>query len=89
MKIFIYQFINYTLSFLMWMILGKGILTLMVGRRQNMLFAMFDKVTEPIYKVTRKLVPFAKDRWIPALSIVLIIIIRLALAIAFKPAAQL
>jgi hypothetical protein len=88
MKIYIYQLINYTLSFFMWMILGRVILTLMIGERQNALFALFDKVTGPVFWVTRKIVPFARGRWIPVLSILLIIVLRLVLVIAFAPGTQ-
>lgn len=85
MKIIIIQFINYTLSFFMWMIIGRVILMLMIGERETVVMGIFKKVTEPVYRITRKIVPFAKESWVPALSIVFIIIIRLALVIVFEP----
>lgn len=88
MKIWIIQITNYTLSFLMWMIMGRIILTLMIGNRQNIMMNAFIKITEPVYRVTRKILPFTKERWIPAVSIVLIIIFRMALIIIFSPSIQ-
>jgi YggT family protein len=88
MKIIIIQFINYTLSFFMWMIIGRLILKLMIGERDTAVTGLFRKVTEPVYWVTKKLVPFARESWIPALSILLIVIIRLLLVIVFEPATK-
>ena len=85
MKIYIIQIINYTLSFLMWMILGRIILSRMIGNRQNILLSAFIKVTEPVYRITRKIIPFAKESCVPALAIVLLLIIRFALVIIFRP----
>jgi len=85
--IYIIQIINYTLSFLMWMILGRVLLTLVIGNRQNILTGLFVKITEPAYRITKKVLPFANERYIPWLSILLIIIIRFAIIIIFRPAA--
>ncbi|MBI4699531.1 MAG: YggT family protein [Nitrospirae bacterium] len=86
MNIIIFQLINYTLSFLMWMVLGRIILSLIIGGRQNIMTTAFEKVTEPVYRVTQKIFPFAKGGWTPALAILLIIAARLALVMIFKPA---
>lgn len=85
MKIWIIQILNYTLSFLMWMILGRVILALIIGNRQNIMLSAFVKVTEPVYRLTRKIAPFAKESCVPALSILFIIIIRFAIIIIFEP----
>ena len=85
--IYIIQIINYTLSFLMWMILGRVLLTLVIGNRQNILTGLFVKITEPVYQITKKVLPFANERYIPWLSILLIIIIRFAIIIIFRPTA--
>jgi uncharacterized protein YggT (Ycf19 family) len=85
MKIIIIQLINYTLSFVMWMILGRIILSLMLGGRQNFATALFSKITDPAYRLTQRILPFAKGGWVPFFTIVLIIIIRLALVIIFEP----
>jgi len=86
MNIYIFQLVNYTLSFLMWMVLGRVLLTLIIGSRQNIMTTAFEKVTGPVYRVTQKIFPFAKGGWIPALSILLIIIVRLVIVIIFRPA---
>ncbi|HCL82264.1 MAG: hypothetical protein A2077_05145 [Nitrospirae bacterium GWC2_46_6] len=85
MKIWIIQITNYTLSFLMWMIMGRIILTLMLGNRQNIMMNAFIKITEPVYRITRKIMPFAKESCTPGLSIVLLIIIRLAIVLTLQP----
>jgi hypothetical protein len=86
MNIIVIQLINYTLSFLMWMIVGRGFLTLIIGNRQNFMLAAMIKVTEPIYSVTRTILPFAKGRWVPILSFFLLALIRLAMIIILRPA---
>jgi uncharacterized protein YggT (Ycf19 family) len=87
MKIVVFQLTNYTLSFLMWMIVGRALLTLIIGNRENIMMLAFAKVTEPVYGVTRKILPFARGRWVPALSFFLLAAARLALLLLFHPAA--
>ena len=86
MNIVIFQLINYTLSFLMWMIIGRGFLTLIIGNRQNIMLLAFVKVTEPIYSVTRTILPFAKGRWVPVLSFFLLVAVRVAMILILRPA---
>ncbi len=99
MNIYVFQIINYTLSFLMWMILGRIIVTLMIGtKKDNVIIGMFRKVTDPVYRVVRAVVPFAVvppekqgTLWgaiggcIPFFSFFFIIILRLALILFFTP----
>ena len=85
MKIIIIQLINYTLSFIMWMVLGRVILSLILGNRQNFMTMLFAKITDPVLRITQRILPFAKGGWVPFLAIVLIIIARLALVIIFEP----
>jgi uncharacterized protein YggT (Ycf19 family) len=85
MNIFLFQFINYTLSFLMWMILGRILLTLMIGNRDMVFSRMFQKVTEPVYLVVRKVLPFVKESCVPFVSVLVIVILRLVLIILFTP----
>lgn len=87
MSIVVVQMVNYTLSFLMWMIVGRAILSRIIGNRQNIMLLAFVKVTEPVYSVTRKLLPFAQGLWVPVLSFLLLAAVRLALIIALHPAA--
>ena len=87
MNIVVIQLINYTLSFLMWMIVGRGFLTLIIGNRQNIMMLAFVKVTEPLYSVTRTILPFAKGRWIPVLTFIMLALVRLTMIIILHPAA--
>ncbi len=84
MNIFLFQFINYTLSFFMWMVLGRILLTLMIGNRDMIFTRLFQKITEPVYQVVRK-VPFVKESCVPAVSVLAIIVLRLVLIIFFTP----
>jgi hypothetical protein len=98
MNIFLFQAINYTLSFFMWMIAGRVVVTLITGGKQNFIIGMFQKITDPVYRVVRAIVPFAEappekqgTTWaaiggcIPFIAIFFIIVMRLALIIAFTP----
>jgi len=87
MNIVVVQLINYTLSFLMWMIVGRGVLELVLGNRQNVMTLAFVKITEPIYTVTRQILPFASGKWIPVWSFFLIVLVRVAMIILLHPAA--
>ena len=87
MNVVVMQVVNYTLSFLMWMIVGRAFLALIIGNRENIMMLAFVKVTEPVYTVTRKLLPFSRERWIPVLSFFLLATVRVALILLFRPAA--
>ncbi len=80
--------LNYTLSFLLWMIMGRVALTIVLGNRQNVIVEIFRKATDPFYFVTRKLLPFVSDKWLPAAAIILIIILRIVLIAIFGPGDQ-
>lgn len=87
MNIVVVQMINYTLSFLMWMIVGRGILELVLGNRQNVMTLAFVKITEPVYRVTQKILPFSRGKWVPVWSFFLLALVRLAMIILLHPAA--
>ncbi len=80
--------VNYTLSFLFWMVLGRVVLSIMIGERSNIIMEIFKKATDPILFVTRKLLPFAGDKWVPLLALILILIIRIVLVILLGPGWQ-
>jgi uncharacterized protein YggT (Ycf19 family) len=99
MNIIVFQIINYTLSFLMWMIVGRIVVTLITAAKQNIILGLFQKVTDPVYAVVRAILPFADvppekqgTMWgaiggcIPFFSFFIIVFIRLALIIFFTPA---
>lgn len=99
MNIIVFQIINYTLSFLMWMIVGRIVVTLITAGKDNFISGIFRKVTDPMYQVVRTILPFADvppekqgTMWgaiggcIPFFSFFIIVFIRLALIIFFTPA---
>lgn len=85
MTIWIIQLINYTLSFLMWAIVGRGFLRAITGNKPSIFMNAFMKITEPVYNITRRLLPFAGGAWIPVLSFILIFAVRLAIIIIVQP----
>ncbi|MCS7203879.1 MAG: YggT family protein [Thermodesulfovibrio sp.] len=50
-------FLNYTLSFIMWLVIGRAIISLFTKDIKNPIYSLFVKVTEPLYKVGRKIFP--------------------------------
>ena len=86
MNIVVVQMINYTLSFLMWMIVGRTFLRLILGERPNIMTLAFVKVTEPVYRLTRRILPFVGERWVPAASFFLLAAVRVAMIILIRPA---
>lgn len=69
----------------MWMIVGRAVLKLISGNRPNFLTGLFSKVTDPVYRTTKAILPFVKEGWIPFVSFVLIVILRLLLIIVSSP----
>ncbi|MCS7204577.1 MAG: YggT family protein [Leptospiraceae bacterium] len=43
--------LNYTLSFYMWLVVARAIISLFTENPQNVLLKMFFTVTEPVYKL--------------------------------------
>ncbi|NTW60837.1 MAG: hypothetical protein HGB21_17680, partial [Nitrospirae bacterium] len=83
---------------LMWMILGRVLVTLISAAKQTLILGLFQKVTDPVYNVVRAIVPFAEvppekqgTMWaaiggcIPIFSIFFIVFIRIALILFFAP----
>jgi hypothetical protein len=98
MNIIVFQLINYTLSFLMWMILGRVVVTLITAGKQNFIIGMFQKVTDPVYSAVRAIFPFlevppekrggmyeAIGGCVPVAAIILIVVLRLGLIIILGP----
>lgn len=88
MGIVVIQLVNYTLAFLMYMIVGRGFLRLIIGERPNIMMLAFAKVTDPVYALTRRILPFVAERWVPAVSFFLLAAIRVAMIIALHPATK-
>ena len=87
MGIVVVQLLNYTLSFLMWMIVGRSFLRLIVGDRRNVMVLAFEKVTEPVYALTRRVLPFVGGRWVPVVSFFVLAALRVAMIVTLRPAA--
>lgn len=51
------QFLNYTLAFFMWLVLGRAALEFFTRDLNNFFYGFFYQFTEPLYKPYRKLFP--------------------------------
>jgi uncharacterized protein YggT (Ycf19 family) len=51
------QFLNYTLAFFMWLVLGRATLEFFTRDLNNFFYRFFYQFTEPLYKPYRKLFP--------------------------------
>jgi len=51
------QFLNYTLAFFMWLVLGRAALEFFTKDLNNFFYRFFYQFTEPLYKPYRKLFP--------------------------------
>lgn len=66
-------FVNYTLSFIMWLVIGRAILSFFIREPRNPIYSLFLKATEPFYKIARKILPKGTTVFI----IIFIVILRL------------
>ncbi len=77
---FALQLVNAALSLFIWLIVGRVLLTLITGGHRNFFSDLFVRATEPIYRITRALLPAAvADRYVPLAALVGLLILRLAL----------
>lgn len=67
---------NYTLAAVFWATLGRIMLTLMTGGRDNFFLGVLRRATDPFYAVVRRVAP---ERLVPIGVLVLVIALRLAL----------
>lgn len=51
------QFLNYTLAFFMWLVLGRAALEFFTRNLNNFFYRFFYQFTEPLYRPYRKLFP--------------------------------
>jgi uncharacterized protein YggT (Ycf19 family) len=51
------QFLNYTIAFFMWLVLGRAALEFFTRDLNNFFYRFFYQFTEPLYKPYRKLFP--------------------------------
>ncbi|MDA8187199.1 MAG: YggT family protein [Dehalococcoidales bacterium] len=79
------QLVNYTLSFLFWVLIGRLILALLIGERRNFVMDLMRRATDPVLYLVRRLLPTCvADRYIPWLSLPLLMALRLTLLPLFR-----
>ena len=77
---FVVQLVNYALAFLFWLIVGRYVLDLLVGGRQNFFTDLFHRGTDPVFAVVRRITPgFIDSRHIPWISLALLMVLRVLL----------
>ncbi len=67
------QVLNYTLAFIMWLVIGRAIMSLFTTDINNFIYAMLYRSTEPLYRVARKVFPKGTTYFI----LIIIIILRI------------
>jgi len=83
--IYLVQFVNYTLSLLMWMILGRAVLGILTGGTPNLMQSVFDRFTIPVFGATRRLLPFVSEKWAPLAALLLLAALRVLLIVGTHP----
>ncbi|GLI52564.1 MULTISPECIES: YggT family protein [Thermodesulfovibrio] len=66
-------FLNYTLSFIMWLVIGRAILSFFTKDPKNPIYGLFMRTTEPLYTLARRIFPKGTTIFI----IIFIVILRL------------
>jgi uncharacterized protein YggT (Ycf19 family) len=78
--------LNWFLAFLMWTIIGQLILELITGGQRTIISEAFRRITGPAFLLVRKIAPpFIGDRFIPVLTLALVIVLRLAVGLILLP----
>ena len=86
--IFAIQFVNYTLALGMWLILGRAVLGILTGGRPSPIQTVFDRLTFPLFGLTRRALPFVNERWAPRAALLALALLRVLLVVALHPAAE-
>ncbi len=66
-------FINYTLAFFMWLVIGRAILSFFIKDTKNPILVLFSRATDPLYKIFRRIFPKATTIFI----IVTLVLLRI------------
>lgn len=56
----IYYYVDYTLQFFMWLVIGRAAAQLVIRNPNNVIRTMFIRFTEPLYNVIKKIFPFSR-----------------------------
>ena len=74
------QLLNFALSLVFWMILGRMLFTAMTGGRDSFILGVFRKATDPVYGLIRRLTGGRLGNVAVALlSLLLVTVLRIAL----------
>jgi len=74
------QLVNFALSLVFWMILGRLLFSAMTGGRESFVLGVFRKATDPVYGVIRRLTGGRLgDVGVVILSLLLVTVLRIAL----------
>lgn len=71
-------FLNYTLAFFMWLVIGRALLSIFTQDLKNPFYALFYRFTEPIYKIFRRFLPFGHT-----IAIIIVIVILRILVVKY------
>lgn len=69
----------------MWLIIGRYILFFLTSGKRGFMMDFFVRFTDPLFKITRRILPFLWEGLIPFATIILIILIRVSVMIIFNP----
>lgn len=83
--VFVVQTANFALALLMWMIIGRAALGVLTGGRENAVQALFDRVTLPLFALTRRALPFVSQRWAPLAALLALGALRVMLVLLTQP----
>lgn len=56
----IYYYLDYTLQFVMWLVIGRAAAQLVIRNPNNVIRTMFIRFTEPLYNLIKKIFPFSR-----------------------------
>ena len=56
----IYYFFAYTITFIMWLVVGRVAVLLLAGERRNVIVDFFVRFTQPLYVAVKRLFPFTR-----------------------------
>ncbi len=72
--------LNWLLALFMWAIIGRLVLELITGGHRSIFSEFLRRLTDPLFWAVRRLTPrFIGDRYIPVLTLLLVIVLRLLL----------
>jgi len=56
----VYYYLDYTLQFVMWLVIGRVAAQMVIRNPNNMILSMFIRFTEPLYNFIKKIFPFSR-----------------------------